>query len=103
MDPNRSVHDAGGEEDHQPHRKPTNHPAPMLNGEKSAELDTPTVYIKSRHDDGPSSSNPLPEFNPYDLVGRTFLLAPGNNGERLRSKFTRKVVEDIEQPDGERV
>ena len=88
MDPNKSLLDAGGEEDHQPHRKPTNHPTAMLNGEKSAESDTPTVYIKSRHDDGPSSSNPLPEFNPDDLVGRTFLLASGDNGERLRAKVT---------------
>ena len=35
--------------------------------------DIPTVFIKSRHDDGPTSSKPLPEFNPNDLVGRTFL------------------------------
>ena len=33
----------------------------------------------------------------------TFLLPPGDNGERLRAKVTRKVVEDIEQADGERV
>ena len=45
----------------------------------------------------------LPGFNPDDLVGRTFLLPPGDNGERLRAKVTRKVVEDIEQADGERV
>ena len=75
----------------------------MPDGEKSAEPATPTVYIKSRHDDGPTSSKPLPEFNPDDLVGRTFLLPPGVNGERLRAKVTSKVVEDIEQADGERV
>ena len=55
------------------------------------------------HDDDPTSSKPLPEFNPEDLVGRTFLLPPGDNGERLRAKVTRKVVEDIEKADGERV
>ena len=43
------------------------------------------------------------KFNPDDLVGRTYLLPPGDNGERLRAKATRKVVEDIEQADGERV
>ena len=48
-------------------------------------------------------ASPLPGFNPDDLVGRTFLLPPGDNGERLRAKVTRKVVEDIEQADGERV
>ena len=81
-----------GEEDHQPHDKPTKHPTPVPDGEKSAPSDTPTV-----------SSKPLPEFNPDDLVGRTFLLPPGDNGERLRTKVTRKVVEDIAQAHGERV
>ena len=94
--PNKRLVDDGGEEDHQPHEKPTKHPTPDPS-------DTPTVYIKSRHDDGPTSSKPLPEFNPEDLVGRTFLLPPGDNGERLRAKVTRKVVEDIEKADGERV
>ena len=69
----------------------------MANGEKPAPSDTPTIYIKSRHDDGPTSSKPLPGFKSDDLVGRTFLLPPGDNGERLRAKVTRKVVEDIEQ------
>ena len=101
-DPNKRLVDAGGEEDHQPHEKPTK-PTPAPNGQKSASSDTPTVYTKSRHDDGPTSSKPLPGFNPDDLVGRTFLLPPGDNGERLRAKVTRKVVEDIEQADGERV
>ena len=71
--------------------------------EKSAQSDTPTVYIKSWHDDGPTSSKPLPEFNPDDHVGTTFLLPPGDNGERLRAKVTRIVFVDIEQADGERV
>ena len=102
-DPNKRLVDAGGEEDHQPHEKPTKHLTPVPNGEKPAPLDTPTVYIKSRHDDGPTSSKPLPGFNPYDLVERTFLLPPGDIGERLRAKVTRKVVEDIDQADGERV
>ena len=31
------------------------------------------------------------------------MLPPGDNGERLRAKVTRKVVEDIEKADGERV
>ena len=102
-DPNKRLVDAGGEEDYQPHEKSTKHPTPVPNGEKPAPLDTPTLYIKSMHDDGPPSSKPLPGFNHDDLVGRTFRLPPGDNGERLRAKVTRKVVEDIEQADGERV
>ena len=103
IDPNKRLVDAGGEEYHQPHSKPTKHSTSAPDDEKSAQPATPTVYIKSRHDDGRTSSKPLPEFNPDDLVGRTFLLPPGVNGERLRAKVTRKVVEDIEQADGERV
>ena len=102
-DPNKRLVDAGGKEDHQRHSKPTKHPNPVPDDEKSAQPATPTVYIKSLHDDGPTSSKPLPEVNPDNLVGSTFLLPPGDNGERLRAKVTRKVVEDIEQADGERV
>ena len=102
-DPNKRLVDAGGEEDHQSHSKPTKHPTLVPDDEKSALPATPTVYIKSRHDDGPTSRKPLPEFNPDDLVRRTFLLPPGDNGERLRAKATRKMVEDIDQADGERV
>ena len=102
-DYNKRLVDDGGEEDHQPHSKPTKHPTSVPDDEKPAQPATPTVYIKSRHDDGPTSSKLLPEFNPHDLVGRTFLLPPGDNVERLRAKVTRKVVEDIDQVDGERV
>ena len=94
-DSNKRFVDDGGEEDHQPHSKPIKHPTSLPNVEKSDQPYTPTVYIRSRHDDGPTSSKPLPEFNPEDLVGRTSLLPPGDNGERLRAKVTRKVVEDI--------
>ena len=102
-DPNKRLVDAGGVDDHQPHSKPTKHPTSVPDDEKSAQPATPTVYIKSRHDDGPTSTKPLPEFNHDDLVGRTFLLPTGDNGERLWAEVTRKVVEDIEQADGERV
>ena len=95
--PNQKLVDAGGEEDHQPHSKTLKHPTSLSDGGKPTQPDVPTVCIKSRHDDGPTSSKPLPEFNPDDLVGRTFLLPLGDNGERLRAKVTRKVVEVIEK------
>ena len=50
QDPNKRFVDAGGEEDHQPHSKPTKHPTSVPDDEKSAHPATPTVYIKSRHD-----------------------------------------------------
>ena len=36
----------------------------------------------------------MPVFDPDDLIGRTFLLPPQENGERLRAKVPRKVVEE---------
>ena len=45
----------------------------------------------------------MPQFNPDDLIGRTFLLPPQENGERLRAKVTKKVVENIETADGNRI
>ena len=61
------------------------------------------ITLLSIPNQGTTSSKPLPEFIPDDLVGWNFLLPPGDNGERLRANITRKVVEDIEQADGERV
>ena len=46
---------------------------------------------------------PMPEFDPDDLIGRTFLLPPQENGERLRAKVTKKVVEEIEAEDANRI
>ena len=45
----------------------------------------------------------MPTFDPTDLVGRTFLLPPEENGERHRAKVTRKVVEIIDQENGHRI
>ena len=64
----------------------------------------PTVFIRSRQDDAdPSHIKPMPEFDPDDLIGRTFLLPPQENGERLRAKVTKKVVEEREAADGNRI
>ena len=64
----------------------------------------PTVFIISRQDDaGSSIIKPMPEFDPDNLIGRTFLLPPQENGERLRAKVTKKVVEEIEAADGNRL
>ena len=45
----------------------------------------------------------MPEFEPDNLICRTFLHPPQENGERLRSKVTKKVVEEIEAQDGNRI
>ena len=69
----------------------------------SPEEKAPTVFIRSRYEENPSGSKPMPTFDPSDLIGRTFLLPPEENGERHRAKVTRKVVEVIDQEDGQRV
>ena len=65
----------------------------------------PTVFIRSRQDDaGPSIIKPMPEFDPDNLIDRTFLLLPPQeNRERLRAKVTKKVVEEIEAADGNKI
>ena len=42
----------------------------------------------------------MPTFDPSDLIGRTFLLQPEENGERHRAKVTRQIVETIAQGNG---
>ena len=48
----------------------------------------------------PSLCLPL---TPSDLIGRTSLLQPEENGERHRAKVTRQVVEIIDQDNGQRI
>ena len=71
---------------------------------KQPSSNIPIVLIRSRQDDAdPSHIKPMPEFNPDDLIGRTFLLPPQENRERLRAKVTKKVVEEIEAAAGNRI
>ena len=71
---------------------------------KQQSSKVPTVFIRSRQDDAdPSHIKPMPEFDPHDLIGGTFLLPPQEYGERLRAKVTKKVVEEIESVDGNRI
>ena len=67
----------------------------------SPKQKAPTVFIRSRDEENPSGSKPT--FDPSDLIGRTFLLPPEENGERHRPKVTRQVVEIIDQDNGQRV
>ena len=67
----------------------------------SSEQKGPTVFIRSRDEENPSGSKAMPTFDPSDLIGRTFLLPPEENGERHRAKVTRQVVEIIDQDNGQ--
>ena len=69
----------------------------------SPKQKAPTVFIRSRDEENPSGSKPMPTFDPSDLIGRTFLLPPEENGERHRAKVTSQFVEIIDQDNGQRV
>ena len=69
----------------------------------SPKQKAPTVFVRSRDEENPSGSKPMPTFDPSDLIGRTFLLPPEENGERHKAKVTRQVVEIIDQDNGQRV
>ena len=45
----------------------------------------------------------MPTFDHTDLIGRTLLLPPEENGDRHRAKVTRAVVEIIGEEYGHRV
>ena len=45
----------------------------------------------------------MPTFDPTDLIGRTCLLLPEENGERHRTQVTRNIVEIIDQENCHRV
>ena len=53
----------------------------------------PITFLKSHQDLDKSSSKPMSEYNPDDLIGRTFLLPPNQKGERHRASIKQKVIE----------
>ena len=71
------------------------HPNKRLvpDGEESSKTPKPIVFVRSRQDDNQSATKPMTEYNPDDLIGRTFLLPKNEQGERLRAITKRKVIE----------
>ena len=69
----------------------------------SQKQKAPTVFIRSRDEENQSGSKPMPTCDPSDLIGRTFLLPPEENGDRHRALVTRQVVEIIDHDNGQRV
>ena len=62
-------------------------------GGESSKTPKPIVFVRSRQDDSQSPTNPMAEYNPDALIGRTFLLPKNEQGERLRATIKRKVIE----------
>ena len=71
------------------------HPNKRLvpDGGESSKTPKPMVFVRSRQDDSQSATKPMAEYNPDDLIGRTFLLPKNEQGERLRATIKRTVIE----------
>ena len=71
------------------------HPNKRLvpDGEESSQTPKPIVFVRSRQDNSQSATKPMAEYNPDDLMGRTFLLPQNEQGERHRPTIKRKVIE----------
>ena len=77
------------------HKKAPNVRADPDIGEEDSK---PIRFIKDRHDISMSDS-PLPTISADDLIGRTFLLPPNEQGERYRARISRKILDDGERED----
>ena len=64
----------------------------LMKGE-SSQTHKPIIFVRSRQYDSQSATKPMAEYNPDDLIGRTFLLPKNEQGERLRATIKRKVIE----------
>ena len=65
----------------------------VSDGGESSQTPKPIVFVRSRQDNSQSVTKPVAEYNPDDLIGRTFLLPKNEQGERLRATIKRKVIE----------
>ena len=63
-----------------------------------------TIFVKSQSDKWDRESDPIPSHTIHvdDLLGRTFLLPPAENGEQHHAKIISRVKE-IEDQDGKQV
>ena len=60
---------------------------------ESSQTPKPITLVRSRQYDSQSATKPMAEYNPDNLIGRTFLLPKNEQGDRLRATIKRKVIE----------
>ena len=58
-----------------------------------------TTFVKSHQDLDKDLSKPMAQYNPDDLIGRTFLLPTNQKGERHRASIKQEVIEISEKLD----
>ena len=67
-------------------------------GGESSKTSNTIIHVKSRQDKDQSATKPMPSYDPYSLIGRTFLL-PKENGECLRATISEKIIETSQELD----
>ena len=62
-------------------------------GGETSKTPKPIVLVRSWQDDSQSATKPMAEYNPDNLIGRTFILPKNEQGESLRATIKRRVIE----------
>ena len=91
--PDQRLVAVGGEEDHQPQPKTLKNTTSSADVGTPTKTDIPTVFMKSRHDDGPTSSKPLPEDPPQD-VDKSHLSDSTSTTTNLSERFSLNTSSD---------
>ena len=55
----------------------------------------PTVFIRSRDEENPSGSKPMPTFDPEDLIVRTFLCLLKKMGRGIEPRLPEKLWKSL--------
>ena len=76
---------------------PNKHLLSDLGQSEGSNKPKPITFVKSCQDLDKFISKPMAEYNPDDLIGRTFLLPPNQKGERHRATIKQKVIEISEK------
>ena len=66
----------------------------LVGGETPTPSVPPPSIVKSHHDhaaDGETTNHNMPIFSPIDLVGRTFLMEPREDGQRFRARIVKAI------------
>ena len=83
------------------HLHPNKHLLTDIGESEGSNKPPPITFVKSHQDLDKSVSKPMVEYNPEDLLGRTFLLPPNQKGERHRASIKQKIIEISDHLDTE--
>ena len=57
-------------------------------------MNSPPEIVKSKHEEDLSCGKAMPTFDPTDLIGRSFLLPPEEDGQRFRGKIIEALTDN---------